>query len=243
VRNKTRRILGGTGGNVRPCANAHKMTDEVRAACTVIAAQSGSASTPPVASSTSMPAQKRQKNLRGMFGRQNISATDKAIAEFVFACGLPPAIARSRYFKDMIESVKNASLDYRPPWSEKLRTTLLSDAVVSCKDAVTPLYHQHGITGCTLCSDEWTNVSRQSIINFMLVSPLGAVFHSFDECSARTKSGDYISTKLIEVIEEIGDDSTSGKPKVFQVCTRTLVLLTDVAIMPCAKFFCRLAVL
>jgi hypothetical protein len=54
-------LVGGGAGNVRRCLNAHKMTEEVSAACTVIAAQSGCASLPSAAASTSMLAQKRQK--------------------------------------------------------------------------------------------------------------------------------------------------------------------------------------
>jgi hypothetical protein len=114
-------------------------------------------------------------------------ACDAAIAECIFGCGLPPSIARTKYFKGMVEAIKHAYLDYQPPGSEKLRTTLLANAVKSYQDAVKPLYQQHDQTGCTLCSDEWTNTNRQSIINFMVVRPQGQGF-ILSTCVVLTRS-------------------------------------------------------
>jgi hypothetical protein len=215
-------LVGGCG-DVRKCT---KMTAAVRSAC-ALAESAPSVSTTSAGTRVAPSiAKKRNRDIRGMLvTSKEDPACDAAIAECIFGCGFPPSIARSNYFKGMAEAIQYASLNYQPPGSEKLRTTLLANAVKSCQNAVKALYQQHDQTGCTLCSDEWTNIHHQSIINSMLVSPQGAAFHSFDECSAQTKSADDMAEKLIEVIEEVGMDTHTGKPRVVQVCTFKCTLI------------------
>lgn len=53
----------------------------------------------------------------------------------------------------------------------------------------------------------WTNVNSEAIINFMLVSPAGAIFHGSEECSAQTKSGDWLAERLTAAIQEVGSEN------------------------------------
>lgn len=145
-----------------------------------------------------------QASVAQLFGEDRTRATDLAISEFIYGCGLPPSIVRSDYFKNMVKSLQHAAIGYMPPSSETLRTKLLKDTKERCDVAVHPLRSEHALTGCTLCCDEWSNVRHESVINFLLVSPGGALFEKAAECSKETKTGEWIAEQIDAVIQEVG---------------------------------------
>jgi hypothetical protein len=148
-----------------------------------------------------------QATVAQLFGNDKSAAADLAVSEFVYGCGLPPNLARSCYFKNMVSAIQAAPCGYKPPGSEKLRTSLLQQTKERCESALQPLYEEHVETGCTLCCDEWSNVNRESVINFLVVSPSGALFHSAAECSKETKTGEWIAEQIASVIEKIGSSN------------------------------------
>lgn len=58
------------------------------------------------------------------------------------------------------------------------------------------------ITGATLCTDTWTDPGQRPIMNFMMVTPKGAVFQSSVDLSKGLATGDPEATvqKNVEVL-------------------------------------------
>lgn len=163
-----------------------------------------------------------------MISTNSTEAADMAIAEFIYRCGLPPAI-RTEYFKNMIRCVQRACKGYVSPGGEKLRTGVLDRTVDRCQTAVQPIYKQRNRTGCTLLSDKWTNVRLQAVVDFMLVSPDGALTHGARECSAVGKSIAWISEQMLQVNDSV------GPRKVVQ--SRCSTQVSQDAEMMCTRFF------
>ena len=61
-----------------------------------------------------------------------------------------------------------------------------------------------GTSGGTLVSDGWTNVQNRPIINFLAVTPDGAMFMDGMDTSGQVKDADFIAEELQKRIESIG---------------------------------------
>lgn len=217
------------GRNVKMCAKAALLSDELRAE---------------LRSDSDRQVTKRQRvelqpSIASVFGSEKKVADDRACAEFFYGCGIAFNVARSEYFKTFVKAVTQAGNTYQPPGSERLRTDLLVECQERCRDAVQPCYKQHETTGCTLAHDCWTNISGQSVNNYVVISPKGPVFHSAVDCSSTTKDGDSIAEELLDVIDELGagnvvqciTDSTSNCVKARRIIATKHPHIT---VSPCA---------
>jgi hypothetical protein len=124
-------------------------------------------------------------------------------------CLLPAAsrVSRSDFYKRAIKAIQAAPPGYHGPGSDKLSTDLLDTCKSRCKDALQPCFEQHAHTGATVCSDGCGNIAREHLINIMVTSPKGAVFHSAVECTGEIKSGEYIAKLLTDAIRDIGEQN------------------------------------
>jgi len=56
----------------------------------------------------------------------------------------------------------------------------------------------------TLISDGWTNIRGESIINYILVTPMGeAFFQSSEPAGQNSHTGEFLATRLVKVIEDV----------------------------------------
>ena len=83
---------------------------------------------------------------------------------------------------------------------------LLEKVEVKVRSALQVCYDEHHSTGATLVSDGWTNVRGEAVVNFLIVSPKGAVFHHVMECSAECHTGEWCK-QMSQVLEDIGPAS------------------------------------
>lgn len=145
-----------------------------------------------------------QPNLQYLFGNEKSEAADLAIAEMVIGCALPFYLVRSDFFKRTIDDVREAPKGYKPPGLESLRTTLLDKVETRCETLLKPIKEEFQVTGLTLTSDAWDNVSGEHLLNIMFVSPAGTVFHDAHNCSPERMTGAYIAELICKAIEDVG---------------------------------------
>lgn len=66
---------------------------------------------------------------------------------------------------------------------------------------------------CIVMSDGWTDRHGRSIINFLANSRVGTFYLCFIDCTAGTKTGEFISKGSATVIEKVKKDN------IVQACT------------------------
>jgi Protein of unknown function (DUF 659) len=225
--NRIKEHLRGGNGNISGCKSVDPFPEPIAKA---------------VASDAAVVSKKRSATahtltINELFDTDKKTAADLAIAELVFGCGLPFNIARTKFLKRAVTAINQAPKGYCPPSSESLRTSLLEETKTRCKAAVEPIYKDHARTGATLCSDGWGDITRHHLINIMVVSPKGAVFHCAEECTGETKSGIFISRLLIDAIKEIGPQNIVQVLKV-TVISRLYVHVRGELPCICARLRC-----
>ena len=67
--------------------------------------------------------------LGGMYDVQKRDDTNDAIGKFLFYNRIPFHVARSAYYKEMVQSIAAIGTSYVPPGEHKLRTTVLERKV------------------------------------------------------------------------------------------------------------------
>ena len=90
------------------------------------------------------------------FARADKQAIDRALADFIFAEGLPLRTVQSPFLRQFIQAVQKAPAPYTPPAYNTLRTSLLDDAKKRVTESLRPWEQRLQETGGTLCSDGWS---------------------------------------------------------------------------------------
>lgn len=134
-------------------------------------------------------------------------AADAALARAFYANGIPFSVIENKYFKEAIAAVVKVGPGYRPPGRRAISEGLLANEVVNVSCKLDSFKAQLSITGATLVSDGWTNVQNRAIINFLLVTPDGAMFVDGVDTTGQIKDADFIAIELTKRIESIGSDN------------------------------------
>lgn len=141
------------------------------------------------------------------FARADKQAIDRALADFIFAEGLPLRTVQSPFLRQFIQAVQKAPAPYTPPAYNTLRTSLLDDAKKRVTESLRPWEQRLQETGGTLCSDGWSDAANRPLLNVLAVNPKGAKFLTAVNTSGTVKSAEFIAACLMEAIEELGPDN------------------------------------
>ncbi|KAJ0472306.1 hypothetical protein HanHA89_Chr15g0605551 [Helianthus annuus] len=132
---------------------------------------------------------------------------DLKIIHGLCANGIPFNILRNPQFIEMVSAIKKAPDGYKPPSSEKARTTLLDACVRDVEKELTPIKDTWYTQGVSIVSDGWMNVKHNPLINVLAVNSRGAMFmHAGDFLGVDKKAG-VIAKYLIEAIETVGSSN------------------------------------
>jgi hypothetical protein len=135
----------------------------------------------------------RQTSISTAFSKQDKELTDSAVAQFFYANGISFNVARSPYFKRLVEALKCAPAGYRPSGVNPLRETLLEKETERIQHQLLPFTDSLQTTGCTVTSDGWSNVQNRPLLNFLQVTPKGNLFLKSEDTSSSTKTAAYIA--------------------------------------------------
>ena len=129
---------------------------------------------------------------------------DKAVGRFFYGCGISFNVARSPYFKEMVNAVGSYGRGYKPPSFHSLGTKLLTKVKGDLIDELKPVRDVWTTNGCTITSDGWSNTHNVLLLNILSVSIHGAYFLKSIDTSGFEKTGEYIAKHLIDAINEVG---------------------------------------
>ena len=150
------------------------------------------------------PEAKRQVPLPNSGRAASASQARESIAKCFYYHGLPLHVVDSPVFQDMIKSAGQAGPHFKTPNRKQLSTTMLDEAYELVQKEVEPLVEAAKKTGLSICSDGWSDVNRNPLLNFLVNTPDGPVFRSATDSSGHTKDGPYLAALLCEHIEELG---------------------------------------
>lgn len=101
-----------------------------------------------------------------------------------------------------------------PPSAYEISEVYLKNEYKEMKKYIASFEGMWNERGVTIMCDGWSGPTRMSIINFLVYSPRGTVFHkSIDASNVERKDGEYYFKIMKEVVEEIGPS------KIVQVVT------------------------
>ena len=118
------------------------------------------------------------------------------LADFIFSAGLPFSIVEHPKFKLLAKRLRPM---YDPPTRKTIVNKYLDAQYKTLKTTFSNKLAQKPLR-FTLVTDGWTNTRQESIINYVLVDPIGkAYFHSSNATGAAAHNAEFLSSELIQI--------------------------------------------
>ena len=119
---------------------------------------------------------------------------DKKLARFFYSTGIPFTVVENPYWLEFIKTIQPA---YISPNRRNLANNLLdAEYQVEQQDLNTTL------ANITLASDGWSNIRRESVLNFVLCLPK-PVFYDAKYTGAESHTAEFIYQEFKSIIEDI----------------------------------------
>ena len=132
---------------------------------------------------------------------------DTAVAKFFYASGIPFSVVESKHLKEAFSAAAKCGPSYKPPSRAALSGKLLDQAVVDADNKLSEFKAQMTFTGATLISDGWTNVQNRPLINYLAVTPDGAMFIDGCDTSGEIKDAQFIAAEIKRNMESLGAEN------------------------------------
>ncbi|KAL0240131.1 hypothetical protein GEMRC1_010238 [Eukaryota sp. GEM-RC1] len=146
---------------------------------------------------------KKTGPLDQLFDIKGKNDLDTTISAFFYRHGIPFNVARSAEYHDMVQALINYRLSYVPPSYDELRTTLLEAMCFSLQQRRSSFLANIYETGCSLVLDGWTDPCGRPLVNFIIVTPDGAMFYDCINTFGKSKDGKTIFLEIQKVIDRI----------------------------------------
>jgi len=140
-------------------------------------------------------------------------------ASFFYEANIAFNIAHHPVFINAVKETVASGLRYYPPSYNILHIKMIEPKKVEVsKMAIDCTKHAIKTYGATICFDRWTNTNSRSLLNMMLVCPIGDVFlGSID--TTRKKDIAYMTKAIVQYIEEVGPKN------IVQLCINNVVVM------------------
>jgi hypothetical protein len=138
--------------------------------------------------------------------RGDATQANAALADLIFLEGLPMRLVQSKYLQRFIDVASKVS-GYKLPAYNTLRGKLLDEAVARTERQVQPWHDRACSTGCTVCSDGWSDANNRPLLNVLAVNPKGPCFLTAVNTQGHQKTAEYIAAQLFDAIEELGPEN------------------------------------
>ena len=108
---------------------------------------------------------------------------------------MPPfSIFGNKYLTEAFSTVTTCG--YKLPDRKALSGDLLQNTVSSVDSKLSEFKVQMSVTGTTLVSDRWRNIQNRPIINFLAVTPDGAMFIDSNDTSDEQQDALFIAEEI-----------------------------------------------
>ncbi|KAG8635684.1 hypothetical protein MANES_16G054458v8 [Manihot esculenta] len=159
-------------------------------------------------------AQQKQPKLKSKWLKAQKEKMLKAFGNFVIHNRLPFSIVESPWTKPLLRTAAEIGPNVSPPSAYEIAEVYLKNEYNEMKKYIASFDGIWKERGVTIMCDGWSGPTRMSIVNFLVYSNRGTVFHkSVDASNVEHKDGEYYFKIMKEVVEEIGPQ------KVVQVVT------------------------
>lgn len=138
--------------------------------------------------------------------RGDATEANEALADLIFLEGLPMRLVQSKYLQRFINLASKVP-GYKLPAYNTLRGSMLDDAVARTERQVKPWHDRTLHTGCTICSDGWSDATNRPLLNILAVNPKGPFFLTAVNTQGEQKTAEYIAAQLFNAIEELGPEN------------------------------------
>ncbi|GES86127.1 zinc finger BED domain-containing protein 1-like [Rhizophagus clarus] len=129
---------------------------------------------------------------------------DRKLAKFFYSAGIPFTAIENPYWLDFIQTILPA---YNSPNCRNLANNLLdAEYQVERQNLDKVLNNASNIT---LVSDDWSNIRRESVLNFILCLPK-PIFYNAKYTGSESHTAEYIYNEFKSIIEDIGPSKFAG---------------------------------
>ncbi|GBC07875.1 hypothetical protein RclHR1_07750002 [Rhizophagus clarus] len=129
---------------------------------------------------------------------------DRKLAKFFYSAGIPFTAIENPYWLDFIQTILPA---YNSPNRRNLANNLLdAEYQVERQNLDKVLNNASNIT---LVSDGWSNIRRESVLNFILCLPK-PIFYDAKYTGSESHTAEYIYNEFKSIIEDIGPSKFAG---------------------------------
>jgi hypothetical protein len=148
----------------------------------------------------------KQQSLPSMFA--NKDAVDASVARAFYSAGIPFNVLNNSDFRQALSDVAKFGPGYTPPSEFCVRTSLLQREVAKMKTHInSTVTNDLHVSGATIVSDGWNDVTNRPIINYILVCPKGEVFLDSTDTSGQEKTSQFIADEIERQLHLVGPEN------------------------------------
>ena len=157
---------------------------------------------------------KKQTKIKSLWFKKSKEKLMNAFGRFVVHNRLPFAVAESPWTRPLLRVASKVRSSIPPPTAYELAEVWLPREYQLMKEYIASFAGIWKERGVSILCDAWTGPTKMSIINFLVYSNRGTIFHkSVNAFDVEKKDGNYYFQLMSKVVEEVGVE------KVVQIVT------------------------
>ncbi|XP_060673906.1 uncharacterized protein LOC132804042 [Ziziphus jujuba] len=119
----------------------------------------------------------KQKNIKDVLTKGGLKNTlGRLVAKFFIYDNVSPAKAKSHHFKNMIVGAQQSGMGVQIPSPYEIKEKYLDIEYKEMQQHIEKFKESWKTYGCTIMCDGWTESTKLSILNFMVVTDNGSAF-------------------------------------------------------------------
>ena len=141
------------------------------------------------------------------WGQKQKDDLDRQFARFFYHSGTPFHVSEDpelrAFLNKLVAAVKSGLPVYNPPCRKRLAGDLLEAEYESVMAKLRAVFD--GDEHLTLQTDGWSNIRRESVLNYIVAGQKGCMFLKADFPKENTKNADYIAERIDEALKVVAE--------------------------------------
>ncbi|XP_058209973.1 uncharacterized protein LOC131323277 isoform X1 [Rhododendron vialii] len=149
---------------------------------------------------------KKQSKLSSRFMKAAKQKLGRAVSQFVLYTWLPSNMVNSPWLEPMLDVAREVGKGTKLPSSYEVAEVYLPKEYEAIQKWIGSLKTTWEERGVSIMCDGWSGPRRRHLVNFLVYSNRGTVFHkSIDATDVLSRTADYYFGLMDKVVEEIGE--------------------------------------